>query len=67
MLMNETEVRESTGELPDPYVTVIALHEGHWVLATWTGEKWLSQGRPITATRWLPCVSPHEDAVSRAA
>jgi hypothetical protein len=67
MPMNETEVRGSTGEMPEPYVTVIALHEGTWVLATWTGEKWISQGRAITATRWLPCVTPHEGDASQAA
>jgi hypothetical protein len=64
--MNDNEVRGSMDEFPEPYVTVIALHEGNWVLATWTGEKWLSQGRPITATRWLPCVTPHEGS-SKAA
>jgi hypothetical protein len=64
--MNAHSIRPPA-DLPAPYVTVIALHEARWVLAIWTGLKWVSQGKTITATRWLPCVVSRQRETAGAA
>lgn len=52
---------------PDDW-QVVALHEGRWVVAKWTGSHWLSQGKPITGvTRWLPCARPWNQKLPKRA
>ena len=47
------------GDVPSNSDNVVALHEGRWLLANWTGARWLADGVEITGVeRWFPCGRP---------
>ncbi len=52
---------------PEAYVTVMALHEGRWLLAQWNGTSWMAAQAEVLVTEWKPCVVSGQAPVARAA
>jgi hypothetical protein len=55
-------------DVPPNSDNVVALCEGRWLIANWTGARWLADGVEITGVeRWYPCGRPWNWSIAQPA